>query len=145
MTLPIINNDALLSRLRTLGNLGRDEDGVLTRLALSDADKAGRDHFVTWLKEAGLDVRIDRIGNIFGIWVVDSDIAPLIMGSHIDSVIKSGIYDGCYGVLSGLSVIESMRKAGLIPDRSVIVGAFTNEEGVRYAPDMMALLFMQVV
>ncbi|MES0808245.1 Zn-dependent hydrolase [Roseibium sp. SCPC15] len=134
-----IDAERLLSRLNVLGNIGREE-GRLTRLAASDADKAGRDQLVDWFEEAGLEVRIDRIGNVFGIWNVPGDTSPLMMGSHIDTVINAGILDGCYGVLSALSVIEAMRSADVEPDRSVIVGAFTNEEGVRYAPDMMGSL-----
>ena len=135
-----IDEKVLFSRLRSLGDIGRDGEGMLARLAVSDADKQGRDQLVSWLLAAGLDVRIDRIGNIFGIWRIESDIAPLMMGSHIDSVINAGILDGCYGVLAALAVIEAMRSAGFQPDRSIIVAAFTNEEGVRYAPDMMGSL-----
>ena len=134
-----IDSHSLLERLKLLGDLGR-EDGILTRLAASDADKLGRDQLVEWLHGAGLEVQIDRIGNIFGIWNVESDIAPLMMGSHIDSVINAGIFDGCYGVLAGLSVIEALRASGLRPDRPIVVAAFTNEEGVRFAPDMMGSL-----
>ena len=136
----ILDGGTLLKRLRHLGDIGRNENGALTRLAASDTEKTGRDQFVSWLVAAGLEVKVDRIGNIFGIWHVNSDIAPLMMGSHIDTVINAGIYDGCYGVLTGLSVIEALRSAGVTPDRSIIVGAFTNEEGVRYAPDMMGSL-----
>lgn len=135
-----IDHTALLTRLQELGEIGRDKSGALTRLAASDTDKAGRDQLVAWLKQAGLDIKIDRIGNIFGVWNIESDIAPLMMGSHIDTVINAGIFDGCYGVLSALSVVEAMRAANVKPDRSIIVGAFTNEEGVRYAPDMMGSL-----
>jgi N-carbamoyl-L-amino-acid hydrolase len=135
-----IGSKTLLERLRVLGDIGRSGDGTLTRLALSDSDKLGRDQLVAWLQQAGLEVKIDRIGNIFGIWAIESDTAPLMMGSHIDTVINAGIYDGCYGVLAALSVIEAMKAGGVRPDRSVIVAAFTNEEGVRYAPDMMGSL-----
>ncbi len=135
-----LDEKMLLFRLQTLGDIGRDGEGGLVRLAVSDADKQGRDQLVSWLMAAGLDVKIDRIGNIFGIWHIESDIAPLMMGSHIDSVINAGILDGCYGVLAALAVIEAMRSGGIQPDRSVIVAAFTNEEGVRYAPDMMGSL-----
>jgi beta-ureidopropionase / N-carbamoyl-L-amino-acid hydrolase len=137
-----ISAERLLTRLRRLGAIGRAEDGSLRRLAASDADKAGRDCLVRWLEEAGLEVAIDRIGNIFGIWRppgVESE-APLLLGSHIDTVIDAGIYDGCYGVLSGLEVIETLKAAGLHPHRPIAVAAFTNEEGVRYAPDMMGSL-----
>lgn len=140
MTAPSIDSQRLLSRIKELGQIGRDGDGKLSRVALTDADKMGRDQFVTWLQEAGLEVQVDRIGNIFGVWPVESQTAPLMMGSHIDSVINAGMLDGCYGVLAGLSVIEALRAAGIQPDRPLMVVAFTNEEGVRFTPDMMGSL-----
>ncbi|TIT85472.1 MAG: M20/M25/M40 family metallo-hydrolase, partial [Mesorhizobium sp.] len=105
-------------------------------------DRLGRDRLVAWLQEAGLDVAVDRIGNIFGIWQDDTNAgqAPVMLGSHIDTVIDAGIYDGCYGVLAGLEAIESLKEAGFAPARPIVVAAFTNEEGVRYAPDMMGSL-----
>ena len=137
-----INPSRLLSRIRELGSLGRDGQGRLVRLAASDMDRLGRDRLVGWLEESGLEVAIDRIGNIFGIWKNSSNEsqAPVLLGSHIDTVIDAGIYDGCYGVLAGLEAIESLREAGFAPARPIIVAAFTNEEGVRYSPDMMGSL-----
>jgi beta-ureidopropionase / N-carbamoyl-L-amino-acid hydrolase len=137
-----IDGARLLSRLQALGGIGRADDGRLVRLAASDADKLGRDQFVHWAKAAGLDIRIDRIGNIFALWsdVADSQAQPLMLGSHIDTVIDAGIYDGCYGVLSGLEVIETLKEAGFTPRQPVVVADLTNEEGVRYAPDMMGSL-----
>ena len=142
MTGQSIDAARLLGRIRTLGEIGRDADGRLIRLAASDTEKLGRDRFVAWIEGAGLEVAVDRIGNIFGIWKPDSvtDNAPLMLGSHIDTVIGAGIYDGCYGTLSGLEVIETLRAEGLTPSRPIVVAAFTNEEGVRYAPDMMGSL-----
>lgn len=138
---PMIDADRLLSRLQQLGATGRDEAGRLCRLAASDADRDGRDLLCRWLAEAGLRIEIDRIGNIHGIWQPDGATGdPVVMGSHIDTVIDAGIYDGCYGVLSGLAVIEAMQQAGLRPARPLAVVAYTNEEGVRYAPDMMGSL-----
>ncbi len=138
---PTVDAARLMARLAELGALGRDEDGRLTRLAASDADKAGRDLFCGWLEAAGLRIEIDRIGNIYGIWQPDGAAgAPVLMGSHIDTVIDAGIYDGCYGTLAGLAVIEAMQAAGLRPDRPLAVAAFTNEEGVRFQPDMMGSL-----
>ena len=137
-----INPSRLLSRIRELGSLGRDGQGRLVRLAASDMDRLGRDRLVGWLEESGLEVAIDRIGNIFGIWKNSSNEsqAPVLLGSHIDTVIDAGIYDGCYGVLAGLEAIESLREAGFAPARPIVVAAFTNEEGVRYSPDMMGSL-----
>jgi len=137
-----VDAQRLLGRIRELGAIGRDSEGRLTRLAASDTDRQGRDLFVGWLRQAGLDVAIDRIGNIFGIWqsAGNAGKAPLLIGSHIDTVIDAGIYDGCYGVLAGLEVIETLKASGLSPSRPLAVAAFTNEEGVRFSPDMMGSL-----
>lgn len=137
-----IDAQRLLGRIRELGGIGRDGEGRLVRLAASDADRLGRDRFVRWLREAGLEIAIDRMGNIFGIWQVPENAghAPILIGSHIDTVIDAGIYDGCYGVLAGLEVIETLKASALVPSRPLAVAAFTNEEGVRYSPDMMGSL-----
>ncbi len=137
-----INPDRLLNRIQQLGQLGREADGKLSRQAASNADKAGRDQLVAWLLQSGLEVAIDRIGNIFGIWrdAASVDAAPLLIGSHIDTVIDAGIYDGCYGVLAGLEVIQTLQESGFAPACPIAVAAFTNEEGVRYMPDMMGSL-----
>jgi N-carbamoyl-L-amino-acid hydrolase len=134
-----VDADRLIGRIKTLGQIGRDGDNQLVRLAASDADKAGRDLFVAWVRGAGLDVAVDRIGNVFGLWRTEGNAreAPIMLGSHIDTVINAGIYDGCYGVLAGLEVIETLKARGFAPSRPIMVAAFTNEEGVRYAPDMM--------
>ena len=137
-----INKNRLLGRIDALGAMGRDEEGKRTRLAASDTDKAGRDAVVAWMEEAGLKVVVDRIGNLFGIWETEANRGrePLMVGSHIDTVINAGQYDGCYGVLAGIEVIQTLRETGVQPERPLVVGAFTNEEGVRYAPDMMGSL-----
>ncbi|MBB6407965.1 allantoate amidohydrolase [Mesorhizobium sangaii] len=137
-----VDAQRLLGRIRELGAVGRDSEGRLIRLAASDTDRLGRDLFVGWLRQAGLDVAIDRVGNIFGIWQSPDNAgqAPLLIGSHIDTVIDAGIYDGCYGVLAGLEVIETLKASGFSPPRPVAIAAFTNEEGVRYTPDMMGSL-----
>ena len=142
MTTLSIAAERLLGRLRILGQIGRDGNGKLARLAGSDADKAGRDALASWLRDTGLEVAIDRIGNIFGIWQdeANAEKSPVLLGSHIDTVIDAGIYDGCYGVLAGLEAIEVLKAAGYAPVRPIAIAAFTNEEGVRYAPDMMGSL-----
>ncbi|MBU8878102.1 Zn-dependent hydrolase [Bacillus sp. FJAT-29790] len=137
-----IDAERLVSRINKLGQIGRDGDSKLTRLAASETDKAGRDAVVSWMRDAGLEIAIDRIGNIFGIWrgPDSGNQAPVLVGSHIDTVINAGIYDGCYGVIAGIEVINTLREAGVVPSRPIAVAAFTNEEGVRYAPDMMGSL-----
>lgn len=137
-----INSKRLLKNLEDLGNKGITEKNERSRVAASDEDKEGRDFVVSLLEDAGLEVVVDRIGNIFGIWKTEEnkDLAPLMVGSHIDSVINAGKYDGCYGVLSGIEVINVLKENGFEPKRPIMVGAFTNEEGIRYQPDMMGSL-----
>lgn len=139
-----LNGALLLQQIRALGQVGADAThGGRTRIALSDAEKAGRDLLVGWMRELDLDVQVDRIGNIFGTLRAAADSGeqrPLMTGSHIDTVTNAGALDGCYGVLAGLAVIRAYRDAGRLPERSITVGAFTNEEGVRYQPDMMGSL-----
>lgn len=137
-----INGERLLKKLKELGNIGRDKDNKLTRLAASKEDKEGRDLVVKWMKDLNLDVKIDKIGNIFGLWIDESnkDKNPILTGSHIDTVINAGIYDGCYGVIGALEVIETLKENNYIPNRPIGIGVFTNEEGVRFQPDMMGSL-----
>lgn len=139
-----LNAKVLLEQVHSLGEIGLDlQNGGRTRIALSDAEKAGRDRLVQWMRALDLDVRIDRIGNIFGTLRSPSDTgaqAPLMIGSHIDTVAHAGALDGCYGVLAGLAVVRALREAGRLPARSITIGAFTNEEGARYQPDMMGSL-----
>ena len=137
-----INERRLLDRIGKLGQIGKDLDGKRTRLAADDAEKLGRDAVVAWMREAGLRVETDYIGNIFGIWETEENKGqePVMTGSHIDTVINAGQYDGCYGVLAGIEGIQSLKEAGVKTARPMAVAAFTNEEGVRYSPDMMGSL-----
>lgn len=137
-----VNGKELVERIHELGRVGIDEEGRRTRLAASDTEKAGRDLVSGWMRDAGLDVRVDRIGNIFGIWETEEnrDKKPVMVGSHIDTVINAGQYDGCTGVIAGIEVIRTLKEHGVQTGRPVVVCAFTNEEGVRYSPDMMGSL-----
>lgn len=134
-----VNAARLIARIRALGQIGRDPSGRLTRLAGSDQDRTGRDQLAAWARQAGLTVQVDRVGNMLLVWEA-GDGSPIMIGSHIDTVIDAGIYDGCYGVLAGLEVVETLREQGVVPRRPVVIAAFTNEEGVRFAPDMMGSL-----
>ncbi len=139
--IPNVDGARLIARLKELGATGRDDRNRLSRVAATDADREGRNLLCRWLGETGLRIEIDRIGNIHGIWEPEGASGdPLVIGSHIDTVIDAGIYDGCYGVLSGLAVVEALQASGYWPARAVAVVAYTNEEGVRYAPDMMGSL-----
>jgi beta-ureidopropionase / N-carbamoyl-L-amino-acid hydrolase len=130
----------LLARVEELGAIGATPEGGVRRLALSDEDRAGRERLVEWMRGAGLDVRVDRIGNIFGTRIGTRSTAPVMTGSHIDSVGNGGKLDGAYGVLAGLEIIETLNDHGIETARPITVAAFTNEEGARFQPDMMGSL-----
>lgn len=124
-----------MQRLFDLADIGAIEGGGCARLALTDADKAGRDLVIEWMKDLDLEISVDIVGNVVGIWNVGSG-QPVMTGSHIDTVRTGGKYDGNYGVLAGLEVIQTCQEQGLIPKHPLAVAFFTNEEGARFAPDM---------
>ena len=134
-----IDIDRLSQRLADLAAIGAIEgtEGC-ARLALTDEDKAGRDLVVTWMKDLGLEISIDGIGNVIA--VMPGEGAPVMCGSHIDTVRTGGRYDGNLGVLAGLEIIETIQAAGITPSRPLAVGFFTDEEGARFAPDMLGSL-----
>ena len=136
-----INGPRLMRQLEQLAEIGRTETNACCRLALTDDDKLGRDLVVSWMKELGMAVTIDPIGNIFGTRAGSRpDLAPVMTGSHIDTVRTGGAYDGNYGVLAGLEVVATLNEAKQQTQRSLVVGVFTNEEGARFAPDMLGSL-----
>jgi N-carbamoyl-L-amino-acid hydrolase len=135
-----IDQQRLLAALDELAAIGRTEDGSCCRLALTDEDRAGRDRVVQWMRELGLAVRIDPIGNIFGRRAGVEDIAPVMTGSHIDTVRTGGRFDGCLGVVGGLEVVRTLNKAGVTTRRPLVVAVFTDEEGARFHPDMAGSL-----
>jgi len=134
-----VNGTRLLSRLEALAELGATDAGGCCRLALTDEDRLGRDLVVTWMHDLGLDVRIDAVGNVIGQWG-DPHEAPVLIGSHIDTVRTGGRYDGNLGVLAGLEVIETVIESGAELKRPLAVGFFTDEEGSRFPPDMLGSL-----
>ena len=134
-----INGPRLMKRIMELAEVGAIAGGGCNRLALTDADRDGRDVVVAWMHDLGLDVVVDAVGNIIGTWAVGEGRA-VMTGSHIDTVRTGGKYDGNYGVLAGLEVIETCQQAGIVPPRPLAVGIFTDEEGARFAPDMLGSL-----
>ncbi|HEX7134610.1 MAG TPA: Zn-dependent hydrolase [Iamia sp.] len=130
----------LRRRLDELGAIGSTGDGGCSRLALTDADRDGRDLVVSWMRELGLRVDVDGVGNVVGTWPADATEPPVMTGSHIDTVRTGGIYDGNLGVLAGLEVVETIISHDLPLRRPVAVAFFTNEEGARFAPDMFGSL-----
>ena len=135
-----INLERLVARIDSLAEMERKDDGSCSRLALTDADRRGRDQIIQWMHEAGLAVRIDRIGNITALRSGRSAGNPVMTGSHIDTVGNGGRYDGIYGVIAGLEVLQSLGDADCVTERPLALTVFTNEEGVRFQPDMMGSL-----
>ncbi|WP_312344209.1 Zn-dependent hydrolase [Leclercia sp.] len=132
-----INGQRLIDSLFALGEYGALESGGVCRLAATAEDKAGRDFVVARMKALGLDVSIDAIGNVTGVYAGEEALPMVMMGSHIDTVGTGGLYDGNYGVMAGLEVIATLQEAGIRARRPLAVTFFTNEEGVRFQPDMM--------
>ena len=127
----------LQNRIKELGRIGAITGGGVSRLALTNDDRDGRDLVVRWMHDLGLSIQVDRIGNVIGTRAGMLDSAPVLIGSHIDSVATGGLYDGALGVLAGLEAIQTLNEADLKTQYPIAVGFFTNEEGVRFTPDMM--------
>ncbi|MEO8162822.1 MAG: M20 family metallo-hydrolase [Ilumatobacteraceae bacterium] len=129
----------LMQRIFALAEIAPIEGGGNCRLALTDEDRDGRNLVLSWMKDLDLEIGIDSIGNVVGTWNVGTGL-PVLTGSHIDTVRTGGKYDGNYGVLAGLQVIETCQRDGYRPSRPLAVGFFTDEEGARFAPDMLGSL-----
>ncbi|MEH6576992.1 MAG: Zn-dependent hydrolase [Amphritea sp.] len=133
-----INGTRLWSRLMAMAEIGATDKGGCNRQALTETDKAGRDLFIQWCENAGCTVQWDQIGNIFvrrpG---RNNDLPPVITGSHLDTQPTGGKFDGVYGVLAGLEVIETLNDNQIETDAPVEVVVWTNEEGARFSPAML--------
>jgi N-carbamoyl-L-amino-acid hydrolase len=134
-----IDGPRLWDTVMRSGEIGPGKAGGLRRLALTDADKAMRDLFVTWCTEAGCTVTIDRVGNIFARRPGSDDrLAPVLMGSHLDTQVAGGKYDGIVGVLAGLEILRTLDERRLRTKRPLELVCWTNEEGARFTPPMVA-------
>jgi len=134
-----INGQRLWDSLMEMAKIGATPKGGVCRLALTDIDRDARDLFVRWCKEAGCSIRIDKMGNIFARRKgKDDSLPPVVMGSHIDSQPTGGRFDGIYGVLAGLEVIRSLNDHNIETLAPIEATAWTNEEGSRFPPAMVA-------
>ncbi|WP_428686041.1 Zn-dependent hydrolase [Reyranella sp.] len=142
-----VNPERLWESLERSAEIGRFRDVGLRRLALSAEDKQMRDLFVDWAKSAGCSVEIDRLGNIFARRPgTDPSLPPVAIGSHLDTQICGGRYDGILGVLCGLEVVRTLNDRGLQTKRGIEVICWTNEEGARFNPPMMgSMAFAKVI
>ncbi len=134
-----VNGKRLRSTLEEMAKIGASPGGGVQRLTLSDEDKTARNLFVKWLKEIDLEVTIDEMGNIFGKRPgKNNDLAPVMSGSHLDSQPKGGRFDGILGVMGALEVMRSIHENKIETERAIIIVDWTNEEGSRFAPAMVA-------
>ncbi len=127
----------LWQAIETLSACGATADGGVSRLALSDADRAGRDLLCCWLRDMDLQPQVDAVGNILALFPGEQADAPVLMGSHLDSVLNGGRFDGAAGVLAGLEVLRTLQQAGRRTLHPLGLVAFTNEEGARFTTDML--------
>lgn len=132
-----INGERLWQRLMTMATHGATPRGGCNRQALTDVDRRGRDLFVDWCREAGYDVRVDAIGNIFARRAGMEALPPVLAGSHLDTQPTGGKFDGVYGVLAALEVLNTLDEQGIVTRHPLEVAVWTNEEGCRFPSAML--------
>ena len=128
-------------RLHQLAGIGKHTDGSITRLPFTPQDRQAGLLILSFMKEAGLKTRQDAAGNLIGQWIPEGisgeQAAPVIVGSHYDTVLNGGAFDGCLGLLAAIEAVQSMREAGYVPSCPVYVIGFKDEEGNRFGYGMV--------
>jgi N-carbamoyl-L-amino-acid hydrolase len=133
-----IDGGRLWRSLMELAKIGATPKGGVRRVTLTEADREGRERFARWCREAGLEVRVDAIGNMFARRAGrDAAAPPVVMGSHLDTQPNGGRFDGAYGVMAGLEIMRALNDAGASTRAPLEVACWTNEEGSRFVPTMM--------
>ncbi|AZO13182.1 MULTISPECIES: Zn-dependent hydrolase [unclassified Mesorhizobium] len=134
-----INSDRLWDSIMEMAKIGPGIAGGNNRQTLTDSDREGRALFKSWCDEAGLAMGVDQMGTMFMTRAgTDPDALPVYVGSHLDTQPTGGKYDGVLGVLSGLEVVRSLNDLGIKTKHPIVVTNWTNEEGARFAPAMLA-------
>ena len=134
-----VNGQRLWDSIMAMGEIGPGQQGGSCRLALTDEDREGRDLFVKWCEQIGCSIRVDDMGNIFARRAGrNNDLAPIVSGSHLDTQPHGGKFDGIYGVLAALEAVRTMSDNNITTEAPVEVVVWTNEEGSRFAPAMIA-------
>ena len=133
-----VNAQRLHESLRQLAQIGATPGGGVTRLALSNEDQSARNLLRRWMEESALQVRHDDFGNMTGRRAGAQAGGAVVMASHIDSVRQGGRYDGAYGVLAALEVVRTLNDHGVTTTKPLEMVNWTNEEGVRFEPAMLA-------
>jgi len=134
-----VNADRLWDSLMEMAKIGPGVAGGNNRQTLTDEDAEGRALFQKWCEEAGLEMGVDQMGNMFARREgTDPDALPVYVGSHLDTQPTGGKYDGVLGVLGGLELIRTLNDLGVRTKHPIVVTNWTNEEGTRFAPAMLA-------
>ncbi|MEM7023574.1 MAG: Zn-dependent hydrolase [Pseudomonadota bacterium] len=134
-----VNGERLWQSLMTMAEIGATAKGGVNRQTLTDEDKIGRDLFRRWCEDAGMTVTIDQMGSMFAHRPGrDPDLPPIVLGSHLDSQPTGGKFDGALGVLAALEVLRTLNDHGIETEAPLEVVNWTNEEGVRFPPAMVA-------
>jgi beta-ureidopropionase / N-carbamoyl-L-amino-acid hydrolase len=134
-----VNGNRLWNGLMEMAKIGPGIAGGNNRQALTDEDAEARILFQNWCKEAGLSIGVDQMGTMFARREgVVQDALPVYVGSHLDTQPTGGKYDGVLGVLAGLEIIQTLNEQGIKTKHPIVVVNFTNEEGTRFPPAMVA-------
>ncbi|MHB1305413.1 MAG: Zn-dependent hydrolase [Acidiphilium sp.] len=134
-----IDGDRLWASLMAMAEIGPGVRGGNNRQTLTDADAEGRRLFQSWCEAVGATVSIDSMGNMFARYEGTApSLAPIMVGSHLDTQPTGGKYDGVLGVLGALEILRSLQEAGIRTRRPIEVVNWTNEEGTRFSPAMLA-------
>ena len=138
MTNHRISGERLWQSLMDMAVIGATAKGGSKRLALGDLDREGRDLFISWCEKLGCSVSVDLIGNIFARRAgTNTDLPPVVVGSHLDTQPTGGKFDGVYGVLAGLEILRTLDDHDIDTAHAIEVAVWTNEEGSRFPPAMM--------
>ena len=134
-----IDPDRLWDSLMEMAKIGPGIAGGNNRQTLTDEDAEGRALFQTWCEKAGMEMGVDTMGNMFATRAgTDPDALPVYVGSHLDTQPTGGKYDGVLGVLGGLELVRTLNDLDVSTKHPIVVVNWTNEEGTRFAPAMLA-------
>ncbi len=134
----VVNGERLKQELEAFADYGKTINNGVTRLSLSKEDRLVRDYFCECCEQLGMTVKIDDMGCIYATLPGVEDKPPIVMGSHLDTVKKGGRFDGVLGVVAGLELVRTLVENNIKPKVPIMIVNFTNEEGARFEPSMMA-------
>lgn len=134
-----LDSERLWTTIHEIAKIGPGKAGGNNRQALTDEDGEARHLFRKWCEDAGLTVGVDQMGNMFATRPgIDPEALPVFVGSHLDTQPTGGRYDGVLGVMAGLEIIRTMNELDLKTHHPITIVNWTNEEGSRFAPPMLA-------